>query len=135
MPAMGMQGDLEINVQNEKSGTGRRSCLMGRVVVPTNTVLSKPEAVRWYQLQKRGLFSQVKGDLRVNYTFPWGIRARQDDEAGEELRHLHGIPHHARRVSRRTDDEGTSGRRMEDEGAAAAAARECRKNKQIEGTL
>jgi len=64
MPEMGMQGDLEVNIQNErKSGTGRRSTFLGRVLVPISTVPVKPEAVRWYPLQKRGLFSQIKGDL------------------------------------------------------------------------
>lgn len=64
MVDMGMQGDLEINVQNERnSGTGRRSSFLGRVLVPISTVPTKPEAVRWYPLQKRGLFSHIKGDL------------------------------------------------------------------------
>ena len=64
MPEMGMQGDLEINVQNERnSGTGRRSSFLGRVLVPISTVPNKPEVVRWYPLQKRGLFSHIKGDL------------------------------------------------------------------------
>lgn len=57
-------GVLEINVQNEmNSGTGRRSSFLGRIVVPVSTVPPKPEAVRWYPLQKRGLFSHIKGDL------------------------------------------------------------------------
>jgi len=57
-------GDLEINVQNDRnSGTGRRSSFLGRVIVPVNTVPPKAEAVKWYPLQKRGLFSNIKGDL------------------------------------------------------------------------
>lgn len=64
MPEMGMHGDLEVNIQNERtSGTGRRSSFLGRVLVPISTVPTKPEAVRWYPLQKRGLFSHIKGDL------------------------------------------------------------------------
>lgn len=59
-----LPGDLEINVQNERnSGTGRRSSFLGRVIVPVGTVPPKPEPVRWYPLQKRGLFSHIKGDL------------------------------------------------------------------------
>lgn len=59
-----MYGELEINVQNDrKSGTGRPSSFLGKVVIPINSVPSKPESVRWYPLQKRGLFSNVKGDL------------------------------------------------------------------------
>ena len=57
-------GDLEINVQSERnSGTGRRSSFLGRVIIPANTVPPKAEPVRWYPLQKRGLFSHIKGDL------------------------------------------------------------------------
>lgn len=64
MPEIGMSGDVEICVQNErKSGTGQRNSFLGRVIVPLNTVPNKPEAVRWYPLQKRGLFSHIKGDL------------------------------------------------------------------------
>jgi hypothetical protein len=60
----GLFGDIEINVQNERnSGTGRRSSFLGRVVVPISTVPSKAEGVRWFPLQKRGLFSHIKGDL------------------------------------------------------------------------
>jgi len=59
-----MPGDLEINVQNErKSGTGRRSSFLGRVVVPVSFMPGAPGDVRWYPLQKRGLFSNIKGDL------------------------------------------------------------------------
>jgi len=59
-----MPGDLEINVQNDQnSGTGRRSSYLGRVVIPLNNVPPKGEAVKWYPLQRRGLFSQIKGDL------------------------------------------------------------------------
>ena len=59
-----MPGELEVNVQNERnSGTGRRSSFLGRVVVPVSTVPPKAESVRWYPLQKRGLFSHIKGDL------------------------------------------------------------------------
>ncbi len=62
-------GDLELNVHSERktsddSPAGRRSSFLGRVVIPRHSVPSKPpEAARWYPLQKRGLFSQVKGDL------------------------------------------------------------------------
>ncbi|CAK9202097.1 unnamed protein product [Sphagnum jensenii] len=57
-------GDLEVNVHNERnSGTGRRSSFLGRVVIPISSVPPKPEAARWYPLQKRGLFSHIKGDL------------------------------------------------------------------------
>nr|XP_024367664.1 protein QUIRKY-like isoform X2 [Physcomitrium patens] len=57
-------GDLEINIQNERnSGTGRRSSFLGKVTVPIQFVPNKPEPVRWYPLQKRGLFSHIKGDL------------------------------------------------------------------------
>jgi hypothetical protein len=59
-----LPGDLEINIQNERnSGTGRRSSFLGRVVVPMSSIPNQPEAVRWYPLQKRGLFSHIKGDL------------------------------------------------------------------------
>ncbi|XP_024398723.1 FT-interacting protein 3 isoform X1 [Physcomitrium patens] len=90
MPAMRMQGYLEINVQNEnKSGTGRRSCFMGRVVVPMNTVPSKPEAVRWYQLQKRGLFSHVKGDLGIKV---WLQNLETAQKGGKNARDIQGEP-------------------------------------------
>lgn len=59
-----MPGDLEINIQNERnSGTGRRSSFLGKVTVPVSMVPNRPEAVRWFPLQKRGLFSHIKGDL------------------------------------------------------------------------
>ena len=61
---MGMPGDLEINVQNERnSGTGRRSSFLGKVTIPISTVTNRPDVIRWYPLQKRGLFSHIKGDL------------------------------------------------------------------------
>jgi hypothetical protein len=57
-------GDLEVNVQNDRNSvTGRRSSFLGKVVVPVNTVPPKEESIRWYPLQKRGLFSHIKGDL------------------------------------------------------------------------
>lgn len=60
---IGLPGDLEIVVQNERnSGTGRRSSFLGKVTIPITTVPQKPE-LRWYPLQKRGLFSNIKGDL------------------------------------------------------------------------
>jgi hypothetical protein len=60
-----LPGELEINVFNERnSGTGRRSSFLGRVAIPMNTVQNKPtDIVRWYPLLKRGLFSNIKGDL------------------------------------------------------------------------
>lgn len=88
MPEMGMQGDVEINIQNERnSGTGRRSTFLGRVVVPMNTVPFKPEAVRWYPLQKRGLFSQIKGDLglKVWWQGDQGHKGKGDKEFREVI--------------------------------------------------
>jgi hypothetical protein len=59
-----LPGDLEITIQNERnSGTGRRSSFLGRVVVPMSNNPNQPEPVKWYPLQKRGLFSHIKGDL------------------------------------------------------------------------
>ncbi|CAK9229574.1 unnamed protein product [Sphagnum troendelagicum] len=59
-----LPGDLEITIQNERnSGTGRRSSFLGRVVVPMSNIPNQPEPVKWYPLQKRGLFSHIKGDL------------------------------------------------------------------------
>jgi hypothetical protein len=59
-----MPGDLEINVQNERrSGTGRRSSFLGKVVIPVILASNVPSDLRWYPLQKRGLFSNIKGDL------------------------------------------------------------------------
>jgi hypothetical protein len=59
-----LPGDLEITIQNERtSGTGRRSSFLGRVVVPMSSIPNQPEPVKWYPLQKRGLFSHIKGDL------------------------------------------------------------------------
>jgi hypothetical protein len=60
-----LPGELEINVYNERnSGTGRRSSFLGRVAIPMNTLQNKPtDNVRWYPLLKRGLFSNIKGDL------------------------------------------------------------------------
>jgi Ca2+-dependent lipid-binding protein len=59
-----MPGDLEINVQNERrSGTGRRSSFLGKVVIPVILASNVPTDLRWYPLQKRGLFSNIKGDL------------------------------------------------------------------------
>lgn len=66
MPDSVLQGEMELNVQNErKSGTGpRQSAFLGRVVVPINSVPAKADAaVRWYPLQKRSVFSHIKGDL------------------------------------------------------------------------
>jgi hypothetical protein len=55
---------LEITIQNERnSGTGKRSSFLGRVVVPMSSIPNQPEPVKWYPLQKRGLFSHIKGDL------------------------------------------------------------------------
>jgi hypothetical protein len=60
-------GELDINVYNDRnSGAGRRSSFLGRVAIPLSTVQNhhQPnEFVRWYPLQKRGLFSNIKGDL------------------------------------------------------------------------
>ncbi|CAM6022599.1 unnamed protein product [Sphagnum balticum] len=59
-----LPGDLEITIQNERnSGTGRRSSFLGRVVVSMSNIPNQPEPVKWYPLQKRGLFSHIKGDL------------------------------------------------------------------------
>ncbi|KAG0576152.1 hypothetical protein KC19_5G059000 [Ceratodon purpureus] len=61
---IGMPGDLDITIQNERnSGTGRRSSFLGKVTIPISAVPNKPEAIRWFPLQKRGLFSHIKGDL------------------------------------------------------------------------
>jgi hypothetical protein len=64
IPDPSMPGDLEINVQNERrSGTGRRSSFLGKVVIPVILAPNFPSDVRWYPLQKRGLFSNIKGDI------------------------------------------------------------------------
>lgn len=77
-PDGGVTGDLEINVQNErKSSTGRRSSFLGKVDVPITTLPSRPEATRWYPLQKRGLFSVVKGDLGLRMWLDLGEPAKE----------------------------------------------------------
>jgi hypothetical protein len=61
---IGMPGDLDITIQNERnSGTGRRSSFLGKVTIPISTVTQRPDTIRWYPLQRRGLFSHIKGDL------------------------------------------------------------------------
>lgn len=78
-------GVLEINVQNEmNSGTGRRSSFLGRIVVPVSTVPPKPEAVRWYPLQKRGLFSHIKGDLGLKIWWALDEPPKAKNEKKEE---------------------------------------------------
>jgi hypothetical protein len=60
-------GELDINVYNDRnSGAGRRSSFLGRVAIPLSAVQKHQqpnEFVRWYPLEKRGLFSNIKGDL------------------------------------------------------------------------
>ncbi|CAK9210321.1 unnamed protein product [Sphagnum troendelagicum] len=60
-------GELDINVYNDRnSGAGRRSSFLGRVAIPLSSVQKHQqpnEFVRWYPLEKRGLFSNIKGDL------------------------------------------------------------------------
>ncbi|CAK9238618.1 unnamed protein product [Sphagnum troendelagicum] len=84
-----LPGDLEINIQNERnSGTGRRSSFLGRVVVPMSSIPNQPEAVRWYPLQKRGLFSHIKGDLglRAWITVDQQGSSKAKDEKRDEKR-------------------------------------------------
>ncbi|CAK9266232.1 unnamed protein product [Sphagnum jensenii] len=83
-------GDLELNVHSERktsddSPAGRRSSFLGRVVIPLHSVPSKPpEAARWYPLQKRGLFSQVKGDLGLKvYMSPDQMQKEQKQQQGD----------------------------------------------------
>ncbi|XP_024367662.1 FT-interacting protein 3 [Physcomitrium patens] len=90
MPEIGMSGDVEICVQNErKSGTGQRNSFLGRVIVPLNTVPNKPEAVRWYPLQKRGLFSHIKGDLGLKI---WWQGSEQSLKGGKCGNNVQGEP-------------------------------------------
>jgi hypothetical protein len=56
---------LEINLFTKcNSGTGKQSNFLRKVDIPMNIVQNKPtNIVRWYPLLKRGLFSNIKGDL------------------------------------------------------------------------
>eukprot|EP00249_Psilotum_nudum_P019974 c27504_g2_i1 orf=347-3562(+) len=55
---------VEVNVYNDSKRIGRRSNFLGRVsLVGTCFVKQGEEALIYYPLEKRGLFSLVKGDL------------------------------------------------------------------------
>lgn len=57
-------GLLEINVYNERKGGTRRHGFLGRVHIKVADVVKQgQEAVQWIRLDKRGLFSHVKGEL------------------------------------------------------------------------
>ncbi|CAM6123992.1 unnamed protein product [Calypogeia fissa] len=59
-------GILEINVYNERKGGTRRHGFLGRVQIKVeNVVRQGQEALQWLRLDKRGLFSHVKGELGV----------------------------------------------------------------------
>jgi hypothetical protein len=66
-----LHGELEINVFIvHNSGTGRRSSLLGKIVIPINIMHNKPtNIVRWYLLLKCGLFSNIKRNLRYSFIY------------------------------------------------------------------
>lgn len=57
-------GALEINIYNERKGGTRRNNFLGRVTIKVADVVKQgQEALQWLRLDKRGLFSHVKGEL------------------------------------------------------------------------
>ncbi|KAF3442060.1 hypothetical protein FNV43_RR15976 [Rhamnella rubrinervis] len=61
---------LEINLYNDKTKTGKRSTFLGKVKISGSTVVkSGSETLVYYPLEKRSVFSQIKGEigLKVSY--------------------------------------------------------------------
>ncbi|KHN02626.1 Protein unc-13 like C [Glycine soja] len=74
---------LEVNIYNDKR-TGKRSTFLGKVKISGSTfVKSGSEAIVYYPLEKRSVFSQIKGELGLKV---WYVEddPPETENAGEE---------------------------------------------------
>ena len=74
---------LEVNIYNDKR-TGKRSTFLGKVKISGSTfVKSGSEAIVYYPLEKRSVFSQIKGELGLKV---WYVEEDppETENAGEE---------------------------------------------------
>ncbi|XP_048320690.2 multiple C2 domain and transmembrane region protein 14 [Ziziphus jujuba] len=57
---------LEINLYNDKTKTGKRNTFLGKVKISGSTfVKSGSETLVYYPLEKRSVFSQIKGEIGI----------------------------------------------------------------------
>ncbi|WJX25442.1 hypothetical protein P8452_14480 [Trifolium repens] len=61
---------LEVNLYNDKKTTGKRSTFLGKVKVSGSTfVKCGEEVIIYYPLEKRSVFSQIKGELGLKVCY------------------------------------------------------------------
>jgi len=61
---------MEINLYNDKKTTGKRSTFLGKVKISGSTfVKSGEEVIVYYPLEKRSVFSQIKGELGLKISY------------------------------------------------------------------
>lgn len=75
---------MEINLYNDKKTTGKRSTFLGKVKISGSTfVKSGEEVIVYYPLEKRSVFSQIKGELGLKISYVDEILP-VTDSAGDE---------------------------------------------------
>ncbi|XP_071696134.1 multiple C2 domain and transmembrane region protein 14 [Rutidosis leptorrhynchoides] len=61
---------LELNVYNDNKKTGKRSTFLGKVKITGSTFpVSGSEALVYYPLEKRSVFSQIKGEIGIKICY------------------------------------------------------------------